>query len=557
MADTPDQRPDDTTNADLDRSELPPDLLPLHERLIADGARWRRRAPDGHDLPAWARATLLAVPPSLGGASAPNLRERRLDAPDERLSQPKGPRVPMESPNDRRQARWRALAGGLAAAAVVGLLATLLVHSAAQRGAGASTSGTPSATSKIAGTPTPPDTSGTNPANFVQPAQLPVVAPSDTRIAYRVNTNNQVQRSTDGGKHFTPMTQPSTGLSDIGFTGLAVSPLSADTVFFNAAGQKAGQGCPPAQSYGALTLTQHGGILASGYVPCTAQFFSSDGGRTWRALTLPTGGVLGGTMGFLTVQYYQNAQQYTIQAQGRRLYSAVAFANGGGSLIDSPGVRLVASDDGGATWKLLDSALVRDGNTIVCDFAAAPTGTTIYATTSPGSCGSESAPSISLWRSDNGGQSWLGPIRDLPTIAETGMVVSNSGWLYTYTPDVTVQGHGMSATSTPASAIVSKDGGKTFSPAPIAGLSAKDGLAGPFATLSDGSVVYALQGGNPDTGTTDTLYSWKPGASAWTQLTGVIAGGANAVIVTPISAGGDTLTIITDAGGIISLTTPN
>ena len=67
MADTPDQRPDDT-NADPDRSELPSDLWPLHERLIADGERWRRRAPDGRDLPAWARATLLAVA-VLSGAS--------------------------------------------------------------------------------------------------------------------------------------------------------------------------------------------------------------------------------------------------------------------------------------------------------------------------------------------------------------------------------------------------------------------------------------------------------------------------------------------------------
>ena len=112
-----------------------------------------------------------------------------------------------------------------------------------------------------------------------------------------------------------------------------------------------------------------------------------------------------------------------------RLYSAVAFANAGGSLIDSPGIRLVASDDGGATWKLIDSALVRSGNTIVCDFAAAPTGTTIYATTSPGSCGGMGTfPTITLWRSDNGGQSW--PAAQFATCqhrAENGMVVSSPG----------------------------------------------------------------------------------------------------------------------------------
>lgn len=556
MADTPDQRPDDT-NADPDRSELPSDLWPLHERLIADGERWRRRAPDGRDLLAWARATLLAAPSSAEPANTPKLRERWLDAQDEHLSQPKGPRVPMESPNDTRRARWRGVAGALAVTVVVGLLVALLVHNAAQRGAGASTTSTATATSRLAATPTPPDASGNNPTNFVQSSQLPVVAVRDTQIAYRVDTNNQVQRSTDGGKHFTPTTQPKTGLSNIGFTGLAVSPLNASTVFFNAGGQKNGQGCSPGQSYGALT--QHSGGLMSGYVPCTAQLFSTDGGQTWRALKLPTGGVMGGPQGFRAMQqFYQNAQQYTIQAQGQRLYSAVAFANAGGSLIDSPGIRLVASDDGGATWKLIDSALVRSGNTIVCDFAAAPTGTTIYATTSPGSCGGMGTfPTITLWRSDNGGQSWRGPIRNLPTQAENGMVVSSQGWFYTFTPDVTAQGRGANATSSPASAVVSQDGGGRFTSAPSAGLPSGASLAGPFATLSDGSVVYALQGGDPATSANDTLYSWKPGASSWTKLTGAIANGVNAVIVTPASTGGDTLTIITDAGSVISLTTPN
>ena len=210
MADTPDQRPDDTTNADLDRSELPPDLLPLHERLIADGARWRRRAPDGHDLPAWARATLLASRLRWAARARTDLRERRLDAPDERLSQPKGPRAPMESPNDRQTKRAGALlAGGLAAAAVVGLLATLLVHSRRSAVARAHRQAEhhPSRP-QIAGNAHPrPDTflSGTNPAKFRASSQLSFLLsrPAIPRIAYRVNTNNQVQRSTDGGKHFT------------------------------------------------------------------------------------------------------------------------------------------------------------------------------------------------------------------------------------------------------------------------------------------------------------------------------------------------------------------
>lgn len=558
MADTPEQRPDDTP-LDPDRAELPADLWPLHERLNADGLRWRRRIPDGRDLPAWARATLLIAAPATEPATD-TLRERRLDAHDEHPYRPKGPRSLMDASNNSARARWRGFAGAAAAVVVVGLLAALLVHNGAQRGPAASATSTPPPTptpcpSQPPETPLLPNgcpaaTPGQQPV-FLQPGQLPVIAPSNPSIVYRI-VNNVPQRSTDGGKSFTTTTQPKSGLSEVDYTGLAVSPLDASTVFFSAGGLKNGQGCPPPQSYGATAL--HGGVLASGFIPCSAQLISRDGGQSWHTLSLPIDGALGGVAGFRAMMSGANgAQQYTIQAQGQRLYSAAAFSNQGGSLVDSPGARLVASDDGGATWSLIDDALVRSG--VVCDFAASPTGTTIYATTSPGSCASETFPPITLWRSDDGGQSWRGPIRNLPTLAETGMVVSRQGWLYTYTPVVVVQGHGASSTSTPASAIVSQDGGLHFTSAPIANLPAKDGLSGPFATLSDGSVIFGLQSADP-VGANDALYSWKPGASAWTKLSGAIQGGVVAVLVAPAAAGGDTLTIVTGDGVVISLSTP-
>ncbi|MDE3230707.1 MAG: hypothetical protein KGO05_12585, partial [Chloroflexota bacterium] len=51
-----DQRPENNEGAE--RSTLPPDLFDIHDRLTADGARWRQRAPMGAGLADWARSTL-------------------------------------------------------------------------------------------------------------------------------------------------------------------------------------------------------------------------------------------------------------------------------------------------------------------------------------------------------------------------------------------------------------------------------------------------------------------------------------------------------------------
>lgn len=479
-------------------------------------------------------------------------------------------------PRDNSRTRWRGIAGGVAAAILVGLIGVLLLHGGAGRGSGPTGKGkstpvpTPcSAPTNQPGT-TPPtgplSTCGpteTNPHPYTQPGNRPVLSPSDPQIVYEVTTSNVLERSTNGGKTFTQTAQPHTGLSELDYTGIAVSPLNANTVFFSAGGLKNGAGCPEPPAYGAIAM--HGGVLASGFIPCSAQFVSTDGGQTWHALRLPTGGVLGGVQGYLAIPYVQDAQMYTIRSQGQRLYSAVAFSNQGGNLVDSPGARLVASADGGLTWKIVDDPIMRQsgGGEAVCDFAVSPTGTTIYATTSPGSCASETYPTIYLWRSDDAGASWT-KVRTMPTLGESGLQVTNQGWLYTLTPQIVVQGHGASMSSTPADAVVSQDGGKTFTHAPSAGLpsglgnpTSSVGLIGPFAVLSDGSVVYEVEKGYPNSTFTGALYTWKPGDSAWTKLSSDYKDVISSVAVSPAASGGDTLTLVNQNGDIATLTVSN
>ena len=542
-----DQRPDDTTVSDVsERSSLPPDLLPIHDRLSGDGARWRWRAPNGAGLADWARATLDYA----GGgrrprraAGQPHLRERRLEHLETHFAYPPGPKGPMR---DMTTTRIRGFLGVAAAVVVVGLIALLLTRNAALHngtGAAGSSTATPSIPSTPAGSSSQPST------QFMQPGELPVVAQSDPKIAYKI-VSGALQRSSDGGGTYATVSLPKTDLTSIDGYSVAVSPLNANAVFITLSGLKSGQGCMSSQPYPATAM--HGGILASGYASCAEQYLSVDGGHTWKQLQLPMQGVLGATNGFRSpsVDPY-GSESYTFQAQGKRLYAALGYDSQNGSLMASEAARLVASDDGGATWRLIDTRLA-SATQLICDFAASPVGTTIYAITEGSSCGNESLPSMTLWSSADGGQSWS-RVQQLPNFAAAGFLVGAHGELYSFIAQVTAASHTYSMTNTPADAMVSVDGGVTFSSAPSAGLPPNAQLSGPFATLADGSVVYGLAYTEAYNRGPMALYSWKKGASAWKQIGSTVAEGAASVTVTPPAAGAtEQIVTITDVDGNIS-----
>ena len=228
-----DQRPDDIDS--YEPSSLPPDLLPIHERLSDDGARWRRRAPDGSRLAGWARATLdYADRRSQWAVGQPRLHERRMEFLEDEAPFPQGLKGSRRAMNMTRIRGWLGIA---AAALVVGLIAALLTHSAGLRGA-TGTANTPTPGQLATYGPTVTPTSSQQNAQPLQPEQLPVVAQSDPSIVYKI-ANGALLRSSDGGATYTKETLPSSGLSQVDIS-LAVSPLDATHVFVMESGMKNG-----------------------------------------------------------------------------------------------------------------------------------------------------------------------------------------------------------------------------------------------------------------------------------------------------------------------------
>jgi hypothetical protein len=442
--------------------------------------------------------------------------------------------------------RLRGFIGAAAAVLVVGLIALLLTHNAATRskGTGANADATPPATPHPNATPQPQNNTA-----YLQPDQLPVVAQSDPSVVYKL-ASGALQRSSDGGATYSSEALPKTDLSSIDSTSVGVSPLDATHIFVTMAGKKGDQGClPPSAPYPAIAT--HGGIMASGYVPCAEQYMSVDGGHTWTQPKLPFPAVLGGLNLFRAAHGPTGDQQYAFKAVGQRLYSAMAFSNMAGSLLDSPGARLVASDDGGLSWSLIDAGLATQSR-FICDFGVAQSPSVIYAVTADQGCGSEGFPNLSLWRSADGGQSWT-RVRSLPTLAETGVFIGAQGQLYLYMPQVTVQGHGANMTSAPADVYVSLDGGATFSSAPAAGLPAQPTMVGPYATLADGSLICGAASSLSSAPGPQALYTWKQGQSSWTKIAdGVAQGIASVTAIAPAAGATQQTIIITDNAGNIA-----
>jgi hypothetical protein len=382
-------------------------------------------------------------------------------------------------------------------------------------------------------------------------AALPAVAPADTNTVYQATLSPvALRRTTDAGKHWTTLQIPG-DTANTEAVQVFVSPLNAKTVFLTITSplppQSTESACPtlnPAQSQ-RVSLSSRSAATGSrpyssalpksGRIPCSLQYYSTDGGGSWTPLTLPIRSVLVDTTPMLAMP-----TAHLLHAQGPQLYAAA----GCGPFCSGPSQDILTSADGGVHWTLADHAIRVAGHN-VCDFDAAPGGNDVYAITSTQSCGSETVPTAYLWHSTDKGTHWT-KVGALPANAWLGLAVvaqaQGQPLLYLHLPNVTVQGHGTSMTDGPTSLRVSANGGKTWTAAPAAGITATSRpYTGPLCVLSDGTVVENY--GDP---MTSALYGWKIGDAAWHQVTGQINGQVSQVLVVP-QGGTDTLVAVTIA----------
>jgi hypothetical protein len=429
---------------------------------------------------------------------------------------PPQPIQPNKKPN-----HWRTIAAGASAIAIIALFALLLRGFAGNNGANslAGTDGT--ATADVTANAT---TSETTPAIghgqwevmdsmtysttvFTQ-TPYPAFSPVDPSIVYETSMSPiSLRRSDDGGATWKALNLPASADQAIVIE-IWASPLNAHTAFLTVTVNMAyGQGLDacPSSARASVGGATHGNILASGQAPCSTTYRSTNEGASWKAISFPVNGTLSTP--------YSDSAPYAgtpIQAQGTRLYALLTC----GPTCTSPGGRLVASTNGGATWQVADAGGLGQG---VCDFAAQPNSQTIFTAVSRGSCDMINSPVLALDRSDDAGDNWV-HVSFLPQGASQGMasaLIDGKPLLVINLPAVNWQPHIIGVTQSADEFLASSDGGQSWKKSPLAGAPDKAApIIAPPIVRADGSLVVAFST-QADQGLAAKVYTWKPGETSW------------------------------------------
>lgn len=506
--------------------DLPPALEGIQRDLLADAAGWSRGVPPATRFNLRLRA---ALPHDEGADIArhvPGGARVSTYVPGEDAD------VARTRPAHPHPSRLSAALAMVAAVAVVALL-TAVATTLRPRGIASGTS-TPAPTPTATLPPPAPISFLPLRATIAQQPGIPVIAANNPDVIYEYgdSTGSPVlRRSDDGGASWHALAYPSAPNTFVSNLVLAVNPANAANVFLEVA-----LGYHPGQP-GACTSSQP--IVKS--IVCIGDYASSDYGAHWTLMRYPVPGTL--FPNGIVFSY----QAGIVQAQGSRVYAAVQYHNT--QVQPATEIRIISSADQGKTWRLADAALAADGLHI-CDFAAAPTGDTLFARTAE-VCLGEGETLRQLWRSDDSGAHWR-PVKPFSApyngLTATLVVASFPDGqvqaLYAAVTDITTNLTSFAA---------SLDGGMSWQPAPSAGLPAGATpalLAG--QTLRDGSLVAAFwlnasSAGSPSAtaapapppSPTPTAtppdqnargvvacYAWKPSLARWVPLTLPAATGA-------------------------------
>jgi hypothetical protein len=418
------------------------------------------------------------------------------------------------------------LVSGISAIAAVLVIALVIIALFASRAGLPATTGhggnqKPTPTPGISGWVSIPALSNSH----IQPA----IAPSDPRVVYEQQPQSVgIRRSDDDGAHWRnlPLPVPASQVQSLQFM---VNPAKAQDIFLIVNLASSSSSCPTSQASTGQINAYAGG--------CQVQYVSTDGGAHWGLMhwSAPVSGFSGTTV---TVG--------PVIAQGNRLYTLIYDAQ--------QRQRLIVSADGGATWQPADESLLAQQQGL-CNFAAASSGSTLFAFVQPGTCAqavgyleNSASPAatqsgLTVWRSDDAGAHWAQvgtfPYQSPDTQAFMALGNNTSQPLL-----VGAAGIGDSYTR-----VFSADGGATWQALPDQGLPGvvSNSLLAQTA-LSDGSLLsaQATQAGN-------ALYAWRPGDQAWHQVTPLFTGRPSDPIVAPSPNGQDTLWLVTDDNGVFNV----
>lgn len=378
--------------------------------------------------------------------------------------------------------RTRGVASGMALALIVALA-----------GCGGTSSGKTSAATTPAAPTIAPTQTPSPPGVWASLSSCGGDVPGAVRVQYQTPPGGYtIQRSDDCGATWNTVASPQIpGVSGSAFIALwSVSPAPGfpDTVYLTA-------------------QVNDDQRLCSASV-CQVQYVSTNGGKTWAELRLPSRGFLGALQ----------VAQPLASGDGTRLYGIVTdelvmVGPGPGTKQTSatPPMRLVVSTDHGAIWKLCDAPIAAHGWQVIM-YAAPPAGADLFMLAQPQNDLSAN-PTHSLWVSHDAGVTWSssGPTPGTGTSATregvAGGVVSAlftamdiaSGRDILYLA-VVVSGH--------ERAMGSADGGQTWQGDPKLVLDADANGYSPtiVGALPDGSLL--IQYPNGDGGT----IAWKPGS---------------------------------------------
>lgn len=536
----------DIPRAPSNPEPLPSELLGIEHQLLADGASWERRVPSSDSFTRRIRSVLQEESmrdPQIPAATL--TRETR--ARDAGAASHRGPLAPH---------RLRALVATVAAVVIVALLGAVfaaLAHSHTQPTVGNGPHQQPQTPAPIATQVHTQLGMLTKQPSVTNQPGTPIIAPSDPKVMYEYayNSTPVLRRSDDGGKTWHNLAFPYSTVN-LGALYLAVSPIDAQSVFLEMDVNIPAAGiCQEHADYRSANIpTSGGGII------CPQTFHSEDGGNIWRSVFFPVSGSIFGN----GVVFYYNST--AVQAQGNRLYVRVydklTAAN---PTLD---IRILSTTDNGASWHVADTSLTKLAPH-VCAYAATPTGSTLFAISM---AGCTSAGSGTLWRSDDAGATWtrVGTAPNWAVPIGPAMVAANASG----DPNQPLLYAVPSGTVT-----VSSDGGKSWQPAPTAGLPKGASLVMMgSAALPDGTIIAAFSGAPASSGqqsstqptATPSMYGasgvvgcyyWSPGASAWQPLTpGITMSPSDLENVFVSSASASAGPVVTFSIGDISSTNP-